>query len=113
MSLHRSRTLSFLAAVDLPVWLVSDADRDRLDAVLGQYGIEVAGVVTSQDARAYKPRREPFEMALRQLRVGPSDVVHVGDSPACDVVGASELGIATAFVSRDGLSAAEWCTREW
>jgi 2-haloalkanoic acid dehalogenase type II len=95
-------SLSFLAAVGVPVCLVSDTDRDSLAAVLDHHGVKVNNVVTSEDARAYKPRREPFEMALRRLDMAASDVVHVGDSPGSDIAGASELGIDTVFVSRDG-----------
>jgi 2-haloalkanoic acid dehalogenase type II len=95
-------SLPFLATVDVPVCLVSDADRDRLQAVLDHHGITVDSVVTSEDARAYKPRSEPFLLALQRLGLAATDVVHVGDSPVSDIAGASELGIDTAFVSRDG-----------
>ncbi|MDG4826108.1 HAD family hydrolase [Asanoa sp. WMMD1127] len=95
-------SLPFLAAVKVPVCLVSDADNDRLRAVLDHHRITVAAVVTSEDARAYKPRPEPFALALRRLGVATGEMVHVGDSPAADVVGAAALGIATAFLSRDG-----------
>jgi 2-haloacid dehalogenase/putative hydrolase of the HAD superfamily len=94
--------LPFLAAVDVPVCLVSDADRDRLQAVLDHHRITADSVVTSEDARAYKPRSEPFQLALQRLDLATTDVIHVGDSPASDIAGASQLGIDTAFVSRDG-----------
>jgi 2-haloacid dehalogenase/putative hydrolase of the HAD superfamily len=97
-----SDSLPFLAAVDVPVCLVSDADRDHLQAVLDHHDITVDGVVTSEDARAYKPRSEPFQLALQRLDLAATDVVHVGDSPASDIAGASKLGIDTAFISRDG-----------
>jgi 2-haloacid dehalogenase len=90
----------FLASVDVPVCLVSDVDRDVLDALLERHGITGDLVVTSEDARAYKPRPEPFERALDLLGVAAGEVVHVGDSPAADIAGASALGIATAFVRR-------------
>ncbi|NMO53002.1 HAD family hydrolase [Actinoplanes sp. TBRC 11911] len=95
-------SLPFLAALDVPVCLVSDADRETLEAALAHHGISVAAVVTSADARAYKPRAEPFRMALRHLGLTAGDVIHVGDSAVSDVGGAGELGIATAFLSRDG-----------
>ena len=91
---------AFLAAVGVPVCLVSDADTDPLRAVLDHHGITVAAVVTSEDARAYKPRPEPFRLALHRLGLTATDVVHVGDSPACDIAGAAALGIDTAFVGR-------------
>jgi len=84
------------------VCLVSDADRDDLAAVLTRHGIVVEAVVTSQDARAYKPRPEPFRLALARLGLGAGDVLHVGDSPGSDVAGAQALGIDTALVERAG-----------
>ncbi|MEV4533968.1 HAD family hydrolase [Asanoa sp. NPDC049518] len=95
-------SVPFLAGVGVPVCLVSDADRDPLMAVLDHHGISVAAVVTSEDARAYKPRPEPFELALRRLGLSPADVIHVGDSPASDIAGAGALGIDTAWVNRHG-----------
>lgn len=94
-------SLPFLATLDVPVCLVSDADRDRLAALLDHHRITVDSVVTSEDARAYKPRPEPFRLALRRLGLTAADVIHVGDSPESDVAGAAALGIATAFLQRD------------
>lgn len=91
---------AFLAGVGVPVCLVSDADSDPLRAVLDHHGVTVAAVVTSEDARAYKPRPEPFQLALQRLGRTAADVIHVGDSPVCDIAGAAALGIDTAFVSR-------------
>jgi HAD superfamily hydrolase (TIGR01493 family) len=95
-------SLPFLAAVKLPVCLDSVADRDSLHAVLDHHGVRPAAVVTSQQARAYKPRPEPFELALRHLGLRPGDVIHVGDSPASDIAGAAALGIDTAYLDRAG-----------
>jgi FMN phosphatase YigB (HAD superfamily) len=97
-------SLAFLAAVRVPICLVSDADRDDLEAVLAHHGVAVDLVVTSEDARAYKPRPEPFQLALQRLELAAADVIHVGDSPERDIAGASDQGIDTAFVSRDGRS---------
>jgi len=94
-------SLPFLAAVNMPVCVVSDADRDRLQAVLDHHGITVDSLVTSEDARAYKPRPEPFRLALQRLGLAATDVIHIGDSPASDIAGASRLRIDTAFVRRD------------
>lgn len=95
-------SLPFLDAVSVPVCLVSDADRDELEAVLAFHRISVAAVVTSEEARAYKPRPEPFRLALARLGLGPGDVVHIGDSASSDVAGAAALGIDTAFLDRTG-----------
>ncbi|MGQ7349942.1 HAD family hydrolase [Quadrisphaera oryzae] len=94
--------LAFLREVRVPVCLVSNIDTDDLVAALLAHGIEVQAVVTSEDARAYKPRPEPFEMGLRALGLAPQDVLHVGDSLTSDVAGAAALGIRTVWVDRRG-----------
>ncbi len=95
-------SLDFLAAVRVPVCLVSDADRDDLSSVLTYHSITADIVVTSEDAQAYKPRPEPFQLALQQLDLAAADVIHIGDSPERDIAGASAQGIDTAFISRNG-----------
>ncbi|MFD6679700.1 HAD family hydrolase [Micromonospora parva] len=92
----------FLDAVKVPVCLVSDVDQDDLTAVLRWHGIAVAAAVTSEEARAYKPRPEPFQLALARLGLGTGDVIHIGNSASSDVAGAAALGIDTAFLDRDG-----------
>ena len=97
-----SDSLAFLHQVGVPVCLVSNIDRDDLLAAMTHHDVEVAAVVTSQDARAYKPRPEPFELALTALGVTTGDVLHVGDSLTADVAGAEALGIESAWINRSG-----------
>jgi len=92
----------FLEAVNLPVCLVSDSDHDDLTAVLRLHDIAVAAVVTSEDARADKPRPEPFRLALDRLGRTPEEVIHIGNSAVFDVAAAAAGGIDTAFIDRDG-----------
>lgn len=95
-------SLRFLDALDVPVCLVSDVDSDDLEAIMALHGLCVAAVVTSEEARAYKPRPEPFQLALARLGLGPNDVIHIGNSASSDVAGAAALGIDTAFLDREG-----------
>lgn len=97
-----AESLAFLRQVGLPVCLVSNIDRDDLTAAMNHHGIEVAAVVTSQDARAYKPRSEPFVLGLEALNVSATDVLHVGDSLSADIAGAETLGIDSAWINRSG-----------
>lgn len=95
-------SLPFLQQVGLPICLVSNIDREDLGAVITHHRLEVTAVVTSEDARAYKPRSEPFELALKTLGLTASDVLHVGDSPSADVAGAHAMGIDSAWINRSG-----------
>lgn len=99
----------FLDAVNLPICLVTDADSDDLRDVLAQVGLTFEAIVTSEDARAYKPRPEPFQLALAKLGVEAADVLHIGDSPAFDIAGGNALGIDTAWVNRTGRSRPDGC----
>jgi 2-haloacid dehalogenase/putative hydrolase of the HAD superfamily len=92
-----------LEALDgIPRAVVSNADDAMLKEILDRNGLEFDAVVTSEACRAYKPASAIFEVAMRELRVGPAEVLHVGDSLEADVGGAQRLGIATAWVNRTG-----------
>jgi 2-haloacid dehalogenase len=93
--------IEFLANVDLPVCCVSNADRKPLLAAIERHKLRFDAVVTSEDARCYKPNAEIFRRAVRALGTDTDALVHVGDSLHSDVGGASSLGIATVWVERD------------
>lgn len=95
-------TIGFLSRVTIPVCIVSNIDRADLEAALGYHGLTFDHVVTSEEARSYKPRPEPFEQALGLLGVPRAAVLHAGDSLTSDVAGAGNAGIAAAWVNRTG-----------
>jgi 2-haloacid dehalogenase len=64
---------------------------DRFDAIL-----------SADQVRALKPRREPYELVARTFDVPPADVRLVA-AHAWDVAGALAAGCAAAFVARPGM----------
>ena len=93
-----------LARMDgLPRAVVSNADDAFLKDLLRKNGLTFDHVITSEGARAYKPRPRIFEMALAELGAEPDQVVHVGDSLTADVEGAGCVGIRTVWVNRSGV----------
>ncbi len=60
-------------------------------------------VVTFEDTGEKKPSKKPFQKALEQLNVKPEEVLHVGDWPERDILGAQSLGIKTAFAKYGAL----------
>jgi 2-haloalkanoic acid dehalogenase type II len=91
-----------LESCHLPICLVTNVDRADLLAALDQVGLEFDYVVTSEDARSYKPHPGIFQHALR-LTGWPADrVVHVGDSLHSDVRGAQGCGLRTVWLDRPG-----------
>lgn len=63
------------------------------------------GFVSASTAGAAKPAPEIFDAAVEVGGAGPQETLHVGDHPECDVDGANNAGLRTAWVNRNG---AEW-----
>lgn len=66
-------------------------------------------LVYSDEARARKPDRAIFEIALRELGTRPGEVVHIGDDATADVEGARAAGMGTIWYNRgfwDGVTCA-------
>lgn len=89
-----------LASLNIPVCLLSNADRDDIDKAVGGLGLRFDHVVTSEDARSYKPHRDIFERAIRDTGWRRERVLHVGDSLHSDVFGAREAGIVGIWLNR-------------
>lgn len=92
----------FFALCPVPVYIVSNIDRDDILKAISYHGLTPAGVFTSEDARSYKPRKELFELALKNTGFRAEQVVHIGDSLSSDVNGASAVGIDAIWINRSG-----------
>jgi 2-haloalkanoic acid dehalogenase type II len=89
-----------LARCSIPICLVSNIDNEELQSALSHHDLRFDWVVTSQECRAYKPRREMFERALALFDLTSEQVLHVGDSLSSDVRGAKAVGIPVLWVNR-------------
>ena len=84
-----------------------DIELENLLDSLG-WGVYFDGVVASAVVGIEKPEVGIFEEALRLGGISRERVVHVGNDPFTDVMGASEAGIDTVLVDRgDALQARE------
>lgn len=63
-----------------------------------------ADVVSAVDVGAAKPARAIFDEAVRRARVPHGQTLHVGDHPECDIEGARDAGLRTAWMNRVGQS---------
>jgi 2-haloacid dehalogenase/putative hydrolase of the HAD superfamily len=89
-----------LAALRLPVCIVSNADEREIRLAIAHHGLDFGYLVTSESARSYKPEPGIFRAAL-ELTGWPADrVLHVGDSLHSDVGGAHNAGLKAAWVRR-------------
>lgn len=56
--------------------------------------------ISARDTGAAKPDLRIFTAAAERLGVLPGEILHVGDDPELDVVGAREAGLRTAWINR-------------
>jgi 2-haloacid dehalogenase len=80
--------------------IISNVDDDLFALTQPQLEVRFDHIITAQQARAYKPSVKIFELALSQIGVNPSRVLHVGQSVYHDVIPAQSLGLATVWVNR-------------
>jgi putative hydrolase of the HAD superfamily len=59
-------------------------------------------VVTAAETGSAKPARPIFDEAVRRSGVSPAEMLHVGDNPECDIAGAMQAGLRTAWMNRNG-----------
>ncbi len=90
----------FFDTCPVPIYIVSNIDTADIVSALEYHALKPAGVYTSEDARSYKPRKELFQLALRETALNGNEVVHIGDSLSSDVKGAGALGINAIWVNR-------------
>ncbi len=84
------------------VGALSNADEEFLLPPLERSGFLLHAVVSSENARAYKPRRRIFRHAERVLGLAGEDLLYVGDHPLADLLGAAAAGWRTVWLNRDG-----------
>lgn len=82
--------------------IVSNTDRSIIAHTLRQLELDFDEVVVAEEARAYKPSRAPFELALAKLGEPPGNVLHVAFGFKYDIGPARALGFETAWVNRHG-----------
>lgn len=79
----------------------------RLPETVGLAGYFEA-VVFAQDHLVAKPDKGIFEVVERELSVGPSSCVLVGDHLVNDVSGAKRAGWSAVWIDRDGDGVGSW-----
>jgi putative hydrolase of the HAD superfamily len=107
-----SATLQTLRNRGLKLVVVSNFDSRLLDILQG-LGVAalVDGIFISSAVGYAKPDRRIFDFVLRARQLAPEHVIHVGDSLANDIEGASNAGIRGILVDRKGARQAATVTR--
>ena len=71
-------------------------------AAAAKLGVPFDVIVTSERAGFYKPRPEPYRLALAELNLDPKEVLFVAGS-GFDLIGTSKVGLDTYWHNRVGL----------
>ncbi|MEO8452782.1 MAG: HAD-IA family hydrolase [Gemmatimonadota bacterium] len=86
----------------VPLAVVTNCSERLATAAVAAIGVELAVVVTAERAGWYKPRPEPYALALQELGLSSDRVLFVAGSPS-DIGGAGGLGMRVFWHNRIGL----------
>ena len=92
----------FLEHITLPVYFVTNSDDRYVYESMERNGIHPTGVITSEQAKYSKPRKEIFQYALDKIGLKPEEVIHIGDSLESDVKCPGQIGIKNIWLNREG-----------
>ena len=92
----------FFAQCPLPIYIITNNGVCYVEECLKYNHLQVAGTISGEMVRAYKPHKEVFTYALQKSGCTADEVVHIGDSVVSDVNGASAAGIFPILIDRKG-----------
>jgi 2-haloacid dehalogenase len=82
--------------------ILSNTDRDYIDASLRLIGVEFDHVIVASEIGSYKPALRHWEVFREHVGGDPGSHVHVGASLFHDIAPAVELGLPTIWINRLG-----------
>ena len=82
--------------------VLSNTDRDFLDASLARIGVEFEVTVVASEIGSYKPARAHWDEFFARSGADPERHVHVGASLFHDIAPAAALGRRTIWINRLG-----------
>lgn len=80
--------------------ILSNVDRDLIDASVRLLGITPDLIITAEDCRSYKPAPGHWTAFQTRTGSGPAQTIHVGASLYHDMIPAAGLGYRTVFINR-------------
>jgi 2-haloalkanoic acid dehalogenase type II len=81
------------------IGVVTNCSEDLGRRAAARVGVHFDVVVTAEAAGAYKPRVEPYRLALQRLRADPASTLFVAGTPR-DIEGARSAGMDVAWHNR-------------
>jgi 2-haloacid dehalogenase len=92
--------LGRLKEMGFKLCIISNTDDDIIAGNIAQLGGHIDRVITAEQAGAYKPSRQTFTHAHRELGVTPADFVHICASPHLDLAAARDIGFRCLWIDR-------------
>ena len=92
----------FFESCPLPIYVLSNDDLCYLEQSMLEKGLQPAGIISAESARACKPDRRIFEYALQTAGVKPSEALLIGDSMTSDILAARAVGMEAVLIDRKG-----------
>jgi 2-haloacid dehalogenase len=82
--------------------VLTNSDRDLIDASLGVIGVPFDATVVASEIGSYKPAHGHWRVFFESTGADPELHVHVAQSHFHDIVPASELGLRSVWINRRG-----------
>ena len=97
---YAKRILQGLRSRGCGVYLVSNAQACFTVSELESCGLSELfdGIILSSDVGAKKPGEEIFRYAFEKFGISPEDSIYVGNDLRDDILGASSVGMRTAYI---------------
>jgi 2-haloacid dehalogenase len=92
--------------------ILSNTDRDLLDASLERLGVAIDHCVVAGEIGSYKPAHRHWERFFDETGAARDRHVHVAQSHFHDIVPANELGLRSIWINRRGEQGYPLPTRE-
>jgi putative hydrolase of the HAD superfamily len=92
---------------ELKVGLLSNTEHGNVElTLLEKFGIYhyFDGIVFSSEVGIRKPNRGIFYYITEKLALSPKEMVHIGDWPEIDVVGAKGVGMKAIFFNNEKIT---------
>ena len=80
--------------------MISNVDDDLFAFSAKRLQVEFDWVITSEQARSYKPSLRNFEFAIERIGASPEKILHVAESLYHDIAPANKLSISSVWVNR-------------
>jgi 2-haloacid dehalogenase len=84
------------------VVLITNTDDSIIAQTEQTIGVKFDDIITAEQAGAYKPNLEGFQLARKRLGLKVSQIWHAGFGFKYDIVPAKKLGYTTVWVNRQG-----------